>query len=79
MPTRVGLPTHSHAIAGIQSEHGTSGSHDFANDLMARDERVLADSPVIVDHMDIVAANPAMRDGNFHLVLLDIAGIVLVR
>ncbi len=38
VPAGVGLPAHTHPVAGIQSQHGASGDRDFADDLMAGDQ-----------------------------------------
>src|SRR5271163_3882345 len=46
---------------------------------MARDEGIAADAPIIVDHVDVAAADAAVGDGNFDLVGLDVPRIVLVR
>ena len=39
----------------------------------------MAYTPIVVDHMDVAAADAAMRDGDLHLVGFDFPRIVLVR
>ncbi len=78
VPAGVGLPANAHPVAGIQAQHGAPGYGDLADDLMARDQGIVAYAPVIVDHVDVAAADAAMGDGNFHLVRLNVPGIVLV-
>jgi hypothetical protein len=79
MPAAVGLPARSDSITGVQAEDRTPGYGDSANDFVAGNERVLADAPIVVDQMNVAAADAAMRDGNLHVMLLEIAGFVLVR
>ena len=50
----------------------------FADNLVARNQGILADAEVVVDHVEITAADPAMGDGDFHLVGLDVSGVVFV-
>ncbi len=78
LPAAVGLPANPDAVAEVQSQHGGPSSRDRADNFMAGDQRILADAPIVVDHVKIAAAYPAMGDGNFHLVGLDLSGVVLV-
>ena len=78
MPAGVGLPANAHAVTGVQSQYGAPSYRDFADNLVAGDQRILADAPVIVDHVEIAAAYSAMGDGDFHLVRLEVPGVVLV-
>ena len=79
MPAAVGLPARSDSIAGVQAEDRAPGNGDSADDFVAGNEWVLADAPVVVDQMNVAAADAAMGDGNLHVMLLEIAGFVLVR
>jgi hypothetical protein len=56
-----------------------SDGNDGADDLMAGDERVTADSPVIVDQMDVGMADAAVGDANFDIVWAELSGRVTKR
>ena len=46
---------------------------------MTRNEGVLADSPIVVDEMNVTVADSAVRDLHFDFIHLQFARIVLVR
>jgi hypothetical protein len=53
---------------------------DCADDLVSGDERILADSPFVIEYAQIAVTNPAVANVNFNLVMLEsIREIVLER
>jgi len=54
--------------------HRGSNSNDCSNDLMARNERVLAEAPVTVNPMDVAVADTTVRDFD-----LDFIGLQFFR
>src|ERR1700749_1314038 len=78
MAAGISLPAHTYPVACQQPQHSASSGDHFAHNLMAGDERIVADAPVVVDHVDVTAADAAVRNSNFHFVRLDVPGIVLI-
>ena len=58
----VRLPADADAVPGFQALHGGADCGDGTDDLVAGDEGVLADAPVVVDQVDVGVADAAVGD-----------------
>jgi hypothetical protein len=58
----VGLPADADALADLAVADGGADGGDLADDLMAGDEGVLAEAPVVVDEVDVGVADAAVGD-----------------
>src|ERR1017187_2770476 len=75
----VRLPAKAHPLADFDRTHvGSNGCHG-AHDLVAWNERKLADAPVVGDQVKIAMANAAMSNAYFHIEGLQFARIVVKR
>jgi hypothetical protein len=60
--------TDANALPYSDPCHCSAGSNNLTNKFMPRHERVLRETPLVVDHPDVGMANPGMRHANVNLV-----------
>lgn len=75
---RAALPADAHALARLQMGPGARRP-DNPDDLMSGHERVLANSPIVINQVNVAMANAAVGDFDFHLVRAERGGIICVR
>jgi hypothetical protein len=73
------LPADADALAYDGSVDVRADRGDGADDLVARDERVAADAPVVVDEVDVGVADAAVRDADLDVVGPELSGRVAER
>src|SRR5580698_573283 len=74
----VRLPSKPYAVAYLVQIHVAAHGCDRTHHLVARDERIMADAPVIGDQMEIAMADAAMGNGNLNLLRSQLAGVVVI-
>ena len=62
----VGLPAEADALAQLAGADLGANGGDSADDLVAGNEGILADAPVVGDQVEIAVADAAVGDGDFH-------------
>ncbi len=70
------LPADADALAYGWAVNVRSDGGDGADDLVAGDERVAADAPVVVDEVDVGVADAAVSDADFDVVGPELSGRV---
>src|SRR5271166_1328534 len=75
----VRLPAQAHALAHFEREHPGADSRHRAHNLMAGNEGILADSPVVRNQVKVAMADSAMRNCDFHFLRAKLARVVLER
>jgi hypothetical protein len=75
----IGLPAHADPLADLTIPNRSPDCRHRADDLVARDKRVLAHAPVVIDEVNIAETDAAVRDLDFDLVLSELASVVFVR
>src|SRR5258707_876147 len=78
-PAAVRLPAHPHPLPYRVVPYVRAHRHHCPHNLMARNEWILAEPPVVIDQMNIAMANATMRDLNLNLIGAQLTGVVLVR
>ena len=73
------LPAHTHSVACFPVNHAAANRYNRPHNLMARDEWILAESPIVIDQVNVAMAYPTVRDLDLHLVCLQLTCIVFVR
>ena len=63
----VGLPAQAHALANLERSHLRADSCNRADNLVAGNERILADAPVVRDEVKIAVADAAVSNGDLNL------------
>jgi hypothetical protein len=72
------LPAHAYSLARLQvADRGANRFHG-AHYFVAGNERKFADLPIVVDQVQIAAANAAMADTNLHLVGAQLSNFIPV-
>ena len=79
MPAGVGLPADADAPADLDSVHVAPHGRDRADDFVAGNQRVGAETPVVVDHGDVAVTDAAVRHAHVHLLRPQRPGLVLER
>ena len=72
------MPAETDALAHCQRTDPLADGGDGADDLMARDKRVMADAPVVGNEMNIAVTDAAVGDGNLHLLRTQRAWVVMI-
>src|SRR5580698_1114634 len=72
----VRLPSQAHSLACLQQVDSGADCRDRADDLVAGNEGILADSPVVRDEMNVAVADAAVGDRDLHFVRTQLAWIV---
>ena len=75
----VAQPARSHAITDREVSDFGSDSSDPTLDLVATDERIGGDAPVVLPHVVVAVTDAAMRDQDLHLVRSDRSELVFKR
>ena len=73
------LPANPNPLAHLAVLHILAHRDNRPHNLMARDKRIFADPPVVVDQMNVGVAHPAMRNLYLNLVRFQLARLILVR
>ncbi|MNZ88335.1 hypothetical protein D3C78_1072240 [compost metagenome] len=72
------VPTDAHPLPHFQTANLVAQAHDTADHLVARDERVVADAPIVVDQRLVGVADAAVFHGDFYLIVAQRTGVVAV-
>lgn len=75
----VRLPAESDALAHCQRTHTVANCRDSTHNLVAGDERILADAPVVRNQVKIAVADAAVGDADLHFLCPQFAWVVAVR
>ena len=75
----VRLPAQSHALAHRERSNPVAHSRHRADNLMAGNERILADAPVVRDQVNIAMADAAVGDGNLNLLRAQLPWVIAKR
>jgi hypothetical protein len=74
----IGLPAHAHSLPRLAIPHVGAHRNHRPYNLVTRNERVLAEAPVVIDQRDIAMADTAVRDLDLDFIWLQLARIELV-
>jgi hypothetical protein len=77
--TAIRLPTDADAFADLAILHFAAYLCDGPDNLVARDEGIFTDAPVVVDQVDIAMTDAAMRDFDLNVIGRKLFDPVLVR
>ena len=75
----VRLPAQADALADFEQLDLRADGRHLADDLVAGNEGILADAPVIGDEMKVAVADAAVGDGDLDLLRSQLAGVILER
>src|SRR5262245_19939650 len=76
MHTARSVPPDSNALAVLQSFRGLAKRNDTPDNFVPRNERILRNAPVVVQHGKIRMTNAAILDGNLNFVPPKRTGII---
>src|SRR6185437_7573753 len=57
----IGLPAHTDPVANLSIRHAAAHCHNATHDLVAGDKRKFAESPIVVDQVNIAVADSTVR------------------
>ena len=70
------MPAEADALADLERLDLGAHGRDLADDLVAGDEGILADAPIVGDQVQIAVADAAVGDGDFDFVRAELAWVV---
>ena len=73
------MPAQAYALTHFKLLDAIANGGNCSDHFVAGDKRILADSPIVRDEVDIAVANAAMGDGNLDLLRTQRSWIVVVR
>src|SRR5208337_1402656 len=76
-PTGVGLPSQAHTLAYLECLHFIASSRNGPDNFMARNERIMAYTPIVGNKVKIAVANAAVRNRNLYLLRTQLARVVM--
>ena len=76
MAAGVGLPAEAHALADLEGFDLGAHGGDRADNLVAGNEGVLADAPIVGDEVQIAVADAAVGNGDLDFVRAELARII---
>ena len=78
-PAAIRLPAHTNPLAYRMIAYVSADRDHSPHNLVTWNKRILAESPIVVDEVNIAMANATMRDLDLDLVRTQFAWIILIR
>ena len=78
VPAGVRLPPDADTVPDRKAQAVAAGLRNRSYNLVAGDERLLADAPIVVDQMQVAVTDAAVRDFDLDVDRFQFAGVVLI-
>jgi len=66
-------------LAHLDRTNLTADRRDGSYNFMTRNERIMADSPIVCNQVQIAVANPAVRNGDLNFLQTQLSWVIVVR
>jgi hypothetical protein len=70
------MPAQTHALTDLKVNHGTADSSDCSDDFVPGYERVLCDTPLVIQHAEVTVTDAAVLNIDFDLVGTERTGVI---